>query len=231
MVVTMTLPNRWLAPCLLAVILAASACQSPPRPAFTEPINISTAKASAVIYHDSGTYLRDVALVADEVIAWLEQRAAKARETERLAVVFDIDETVLSNYPHILEQDFGYIPRVWDAWVQEARAPAIEPMRAAVWRAHELGYAVIFITGRKDPGDRAATALNLARELMGDYERLLLRPAGDRRPAVEFKVELRGELAEEGFAIVASVGDQWSDLLGGYAERLFKVPNPFYEIP
>lgn len=227
----MTLPARWIGPWLLIGGLAWSGCQSRPPQAFTEPINISTAKASAVIYHDAGAYERDIALVADAVIAWLEERAAQARETERLAVIFDIDETVLTNYPHMVEQDFGYIPLVWDAWVQEAKAPAIEPMRRAVWQAQELGYAVIYITGRKDPADRAATALNLARELMGDYERLLMRPAGDRRPAVEFKAELRGDLTEEGFAIVASVGDQWSDLLGGYVERLFKVPNPFYEIP
>lgn len=227
----MKLAFRWSALWLLAWGLVGSGCQTRPTQAFPEPINISTAKASAIIYFDSGAYEREIALVADEVMAWLEERAAKARETERLAVIFDIDETVLSNYPHMLEQDFGYIPRVWDAWVQEAVAPAIDSMRRAVWQAQELGYAVIFITGRKDPGDRAATALNLARELMGDYERMLMRPAVDRRPAVEFKAELRGDLAGEGFAIVASVGDQWSDLLGGYAERLFKVPNPFYEIP
>jgi putative acid phosphatase of HAD superfamily subfamily IIIB len=30
--------------------------------------------------------------------------------------------------------------------------------------------------------------------------------------------------------IIANVGDQQSDLDGGYAERTFKVPNPFYFI-
>jgi hypothetical protein len=31
--------------------------------------------------------------------------------------------------------------------------------------------------------------------------------------------------------IVANMGDQPSDLEGGFAERTFLLPNPFYRIP
>jgi HAD superfamily, subfamily IIIB (Acid phosphatase) len=31
---------------------------------------------------------------------------------------------------------------------------------------------------------------------------------------------------QEGYTIILSVGDQESDLKGGYAERVFKLPNP-----
>ena len=34
-----------------------------------------------------------------------------------------------------------------------------------------------------------------------------------------------------GFTIILSVGDQESDLKGGYAERTFKLPNPVYYLP
>ncbi|MGB6550988.1 MAG: HAD family acid phosphatase [Xanthobacteraceae bacterium] len=30
--------------------------------------------------------------------------------------------------------------------------------------------------------------------------------------------------------MIANVGDQESDLSGGYAEKTFKLPNPFYYI-
>jgi hypothetical protein len=33
-----------------------------------------------------------------------------------------------------------------------------------------------------------------------------------------------------GFTIIANIGDQKSDLEGGYAEMTFKVPSPFYFI-
>jgi hypothetical protein len=31
--------------------------------------------------------------------------------------------------------------------------------------------------------------------------------------------------------VIVNVGDQWSDLRGGYALRGFKLPNPMYTIP
>ena len=40
-----------------------------------------------------------------------------------------------------------------------------------------------------------------------------------------------GQKLAQKLTIIASVGDQWSDLDGGYAERVFKLPNPFYFIP
>jgi len=33
---------------------------------------------------------------------------------------------------------------------------------------------------------------------------------------------------KEGYVIVANVGDQNSDLVGGYCRKFFKLPNPFY---
>ena len=39
------------------------------------------------------------------------------------------------------------------------------------------------------------------------------------------------EIAERGYTIIFSMGDQDSDLAGGYAERTFKLPNPVYYLP
>ena len=41
----------------------------------------------------------------------------------------------------------------------------------------------------------------------------------------------RRKLEETGYRIVVNIGDQQSDLDGGFAECGFKVPNPFYFIP
>ena len=38
-------------------------------------------------------------------------------------------------------------------------------------------------------------------------------------------------LAEQGYTILLSMGDQESDLAGGYAEKTFKLPNPVYYLP
>jgi len=49
--------------------------------------------------------------------------------------------------------------------------------------------------------------------------------------AVDFKAPERRKLREAGYTIVLSMGDQQSDLDGGYAERTFKLPNPVYFLP
>jgi hypothetical protein len=43
-----------------------------------------------------------------------------------------------------------------------------------------------------------------------------------------FKIDTRRKLEQDGYVIIANIGDQNSDLVGGYAERFFKLPNPFY---
>ncbi len=197
----------------------------------TEPTNLSTAKAAVTRYYESGQYRRDLEKVAAEVSAWLEKRAKKPAKGERLAVVFDVDETVLSNFPHMQSLDFGYTLDDWHGWVQKAEAPAIEPMRDVMMRARELDYTVFFVTGRAEPAEHAGTAANLFQEAMGDYERLMMKSVDDKRPTARRKAAQRAEIEEAGYTIVATIGDQWSDLEGGHAEKAFKVPNPFYEIP
>jgi acid phosphatase len=57
-------------------------------------------------------------------------------------------------------------------------------------------------------------------------------PEGTKFPsAVEFKAPERRRIAEQGYTILLSMGDQQSDLAGGYAERTFKLPNPVYYLP
>ncbi len=53
----------------------------------------------------------------------------------------------------------------------------------------------------------------------------------DNSPSVkEYKTEARAKI-DARHRIIANVGDQYTDLLGGYAERTFRVLNPFYFIP
>lgn len=49
--------------------------------------------------------------------------------------------------------------------------------------------------------------------------------------AADFKAPQRKAIEDEGYTIVANLGDQHSDLDGGFAERTFLLPNPFYRIP
>ncbi len=192
------------------------------------PANLGELKREIRVHVAQGVHQREIARVAGEAGRWLETRAA--RGGAGLTVVFDLDETLLSNWPHMAEMDFGYVPSAWRAWVDAGQAPAIEPVREVFLLARRLGLDVVLLTGRTER-DRAGTERNLRAIGCSDYQRLILAPDGDRRTAEAFKTEERRRLVGQGRVIIANLGDQESDLRGGYAERTFKLPNPFYVTP
>jgi acid phosphatase len=97
--------------------------------------------------------------------------------------------------------------------------------------ARDRGAAIFFITGR-DESQRAATERNLAAVGYTGYTRLFMEPVGAHfNSAADFKAPHRADIEEQGYTIIANVGDQPSDLEGGFAERTYLLPNPFYRIP
>jgi putative acid phosphatase of HAD superfamily subfamily IIIB len=61
---------------------------------------------------------------------------------------------------------------------------------------------------------------------------VILLPEGEKfASAADFKAPERRKLTLAGYRILLSMGDQESDLSGGYAERTFKLPNPVYYLP
>jgi hypothetical protein len=195
-------------------------------PAAVEPYNLYLLKQEIKAYIDDGRYETGLAAVAAEAKQWIEQRAAQGGT--KLAVVFDLDETLLSNLHHMRAMDFGYVPKLWDEWVAESDAPAIVPVREVYLAARAKNLAIIFITGRKT-SDQPGTENNLRAAGVGGYTRIFYKPNGYVGTTESFKTSVRQKLVEEdGFTIIANLGDQASDLAGGYAERTFKLPNPFY---
>ena len=64
------------------------------------------------------------------------------------------------------------------------------------------------------------------------WAKLFMEPEGlHPKSATDFKAPTRKTIAGDGYSIILNVGDQMSDLDGGYAEKTFKLPNPFYYIP
>ena len=208
--------------CLLGVVGCAT------RPAVSEPANLQPLKEQLRAYVAAGRYERDLAAVAADARTWIEQRVARRQAGERLAVVFDLDETLFLNWPHIERNDFGYVPAVWQHWVDEARAAEIAPVREVYRTARRLGCAIILITGRPER-DRASTVRNLQAIECADFVALICKPDGARGTAAAFKTAARERMSREGWTIIANLGDQTSDLAGGWSERVFKLPNPFYQ--
>ncbi len=210
-------------------------------------------------YHDSGVYDAELTLIDGVAAQWLagqshqraiagRKHASKARSRARAAhhgggdrrggqkwwhkkqaIVFDVDETVLSNYSAIVADGFVYGPKSQAEAVDEIGV-AIKPSLDLYKLARAKGITVFFITGRPE-AQRAPTEHNLQREGFTDYQQVILKPAGFTGTTVAYKSGARGAIEQQGYRIVASVGDQYSDLAGGHEERAFKLPNPFYYLP
>lgn len=129
-----------------------------------------------------------------------------------LAVV-DIDGVVadVRHRLHHLERR----PKDWRGFFAAAPDdPPHDEGLAVVARLVEDDHEIVFLTGRPEQ-HRAATQAWLGRHDLGGH-RLVMRPAGDRRPAAAVKVELLDEL--RGDRPVAVVVDDDRRVLAAMAE-------------
>ncbi len=207
--------------------------------AASSTLNLGTIKNLLLAYR-ADHYEDDVAAVFESARKFIEQNAAHAK---RPAIVMDIDETSLTNWPNLAADDFGFIPDGscnelpagpcgFNRWILKSTAEAIVPARNLFQEAKLHGVAVIFITGRPD-SQRDATIVNLDHAGFDGWTELRTRPDRDTGTVQDFKTKerIKVEAEPEGYTIIADVGDQMSDLEGGHAGCTFKVPNPFYFIP
>ncbi len=192
----------------------------------TTPINLGIAKEELIKYHDSGRYDKDVAAAVDKAIE--EFKSVKVENNS--LVVFDVDETSLSNYEINKELDFGYVKNIWNDWIQSAKAPAIKE----VWKLYNYlinrGIKVAFVTGRYSY-QYDATFKNLVNEGYKSFDTLIVRTANeDSLTAEQYKSSIRMELTQKGFNIIGVVGDQYSDLEGPDHGIQVKIPDYMYII-
>jgi hypothetical protein len=234
----------------------ASGCQNPPAARTVDtkwPINIGVLEPQLIRYRCTD-YMKDFAAVTDEAHAWIAERAP---QVEKPAVVFDIDETSLSNWKEIYHNQFGFVATGacdlsdanelcgQHAWELSGRGVALEPtldlfrfLKTLKGKNGEK-VAAFFITGRfASPAERRATVRNLHKAGYDSWDGLMLRPPSTKNEDVaQYKSDEREaiEQRKEHYAIIANLGDQYSDLIGNasgeHAERCFKLPDPFYFIP
>jgi acid phosphatase len=208
-------------------------------PAMSQPPNLGDLKAELTSYHDFGGYERELAAADSAARAYLD---AHVRHGHKPAIVLDIDETSLSNWVEIKADDFGYVPGGACAqlpagpcgalaWDTLSLASGIAPTLALFNDAKSKRVAVFFVTGRHE-AERAVTEKNLTNAGFHGWAKLLMEPDGAKfASASDFKAPERGKIVAEGYEILVNVGDQPSDLLGGFADHAFLLPNPFYRIP
>jgi predicted secreted acid phosphatase len=210
------------------------------------------ASSTGIANKESSPYISELAEIeAANTDRLVNQCKREVRKGGSPAVVFDADDTTLWTYD--MEDNamhFNFDPVLQDTqWVQPMRFPAVPGMVDLVNSVGAAGCTVVGLTGRREP-QRAATLGNL--ELVGyDYfteANYYTKWASGATPdptiyagtpcennsgcsTIQYKSAVRRYVESQGYDIIANFGDQFSDLIGGYADRAVKLPNPTYYLP
>jgi len=158
----------------------------------------------------------------------LDKHFKTHKVTEKSAIIFDIDETVLSDYPFFKEKNFEWTADEAFLFRFKKVCTPIRPVRDFFNELKKLGYKLIFLTSRRDTLYQATTE-NLANTEYV-YDELILLPIKLFEQHVShgaWKFEVRKELSKK-YDIIGSVGDSQSDFEGGCCGVMVKLPNYLY---
>ncbi|MFB7231320.1 HAD family acid phosphatase [Streptomyces fimicarius] len=194
---------------LVAVPVTTAGATETQAPARTAPATAPATAASALAADvDYGTWRSDVAAVVAEARPWIEARSESAG-SEKQAIVLDIDNTALETHFH----PFWELP-----------TPAVADVRELARYADARGVAVFFVTAR--PGIiHSLTDWNL-KKAGYPVDGLYVRSLPDLFEEVSaYKTEQRAAIEAKGYKIIANIGNNTTDIVGGHAERGFKLPD------
>lgn len=199
------------------IVLIVAGCSSVPK-------NLAEYKKEVERYYDEGHYGIELFEVVEKAFSDLD----KMNFNSNSAAVFDVDETTLSNYSHIKMIDFGWEREAWDQWLHQGEAENIPQVKKLYDYLVERNVKIIFLTSRYE-NTCDATYENLVKEGYKEFDTLICRSASTRGISSKvFKETERQKLAEKGYEIVATIGDQWSDLEGSNVGLRIKIPNYLY---
>ena len=164
------------------------------------------------------------------------------------AIVLDADDTTLWTYDmEDAAMAFNFNPTLQNDWVQQQKFAPTPRMDRIVQAAQLGGCTIIGLTGRSD-AQKDATIANLnAHYGAGTFaadryftkvssyaadQPAYIHCAGEKCTTIEYKSQTRKHIESDlHMQILGNFGDQFSDLIGGHAQRTYKLPNPTYYLP
>jgi predicted secreted acid phosphatase len=223
----------------------------------TDPSPTSRVRHLRPVMRTSSRCGREVGRV--EAAAKAKLVAAHPGGGSKKAIVLDVDDTTLLNWNYEIASNWDYNPTTNAEFVTDQKFPAVFGMTDLVRSAQQMGYAIFFVTGRP-AAQEPATLGNLASDGVGidagyptptalpngedglftkpdpaaypDYLRAACADdPGGKCTTIHYKAATRAHIESLGYDIVLDLGDQDSDLKGGYADHTVKLPNPNYYLP
>ncbi|MBN2478973.1 MAG: HAD family acid phosphatase [Parachlamydiales bacterium] len=193
-------------------------------------LNIYNAKDFVKNYYSTNRYEQDVEDQTSAAKQYIDSRIENKKENEKLAVVFDLDDTMLSEYQYQLKNDFSQSHEPKMLWLMDGKMKPIKPVLELFNYAKSKNIDTIIITDR-DKSMRRSTLKNLKEQGYKNWSQIMYYPEKNSYSNKEqYKTDMRKQLTDSGYTIIVNIGDQQSDLNGGYSEKTFKLPNYIYII-
>jgi 5'-nucleotidase (lipoprotein e(P4) family) len=206
---------------------------------------VNNGKAWASLWQQRSAEYRALCFQAYNVAQLRLNEALKQPGGKPLAIVTDIDETVLDNSPYDAQQAINnqeYNATTWKQWTAKAQCDTVAGAPAFFKYAASRGVTIFYITNR-DEDERTGTLKNLQRYQMpnADDAHLLLKSATSSK-------EARRQQVLNQYNIVLLCGDNLADfdrlydnrpaeenrqattvqLARQFGHRFIVLPNPSY---
>ncbi|MCF6777184.1 hypothetical protein L3V83_11485 [Thiotrichales bacterium 19X7-9] len=182
-------------------------------------------------YYHSGRYHKEI----EHIVSHAANYASEILSTEtnyqtkpsKLAAIFDIDETMLSNANILADNNFINSPDVWAYSNGISSLPAILSVKQLYDLLVSYDISIFIITAR-ELSTLEITKTNLAFSGYHTYEKLFLKPDETELSFSDYKASVRKDIIGQGYQIILNIGDKLTDFQGGYYDQGFLLPNYFY---
>ncbi len=246
---------------ITALTLVTTSCSTLSKPDVSTSAETDPNLNSTLWVQSSAEYravaLQTYQLAAFQLSAQLQALTTQAAE-KPLAVVFDLDETVINNSRYqaqLIRQGETYTPESWDEWVSRSEAAAIPGAVEFIHSLQRLNVTPVFITNRacslrddQNPcPQKSDTAENLKKIGIVDFDdsQLMLK---NEQPEWTSEKQSRRDKVAEGYDILMLFGDDLGDFLPDVKKNItpeeraeitaanrdewgvswFMLPNPMY---
>lgn len=162
----------------------------------------------------------------------LELKSFHLDSHSHLAVVLDLDETVVDNSPYearVIQDGKSFDRQSWSAWVNEANADAVPGALEFLHFADSLGFSLFYVSNRsvENLGPTLANLVDLGVPQADSTTVLLKEDTSDKTA--------RRAIVSENHEIILLIGDQIGDIAADFAaaekelqNKFVIVPNPMY---
>lgn len=163
--------------------------------------------------------------VFDNAIEKLQKNISQYKGKKPLAVIVDIDETILDNSPYsarLIKSGSAFNEESWDKWVNEANASLVPGAMKFLRYAESKGVEVFYISNRS-ASTTEATIENLRNHELpfSDESHVLLQTESSD------KTERRSSVTSQ-YKVALLVGDQLSDF--NESNEMYSADIPDYEV-